>query len=187
MVTIFDLIFKDILQISPTIISKYPALQDQILYLIFIPHVLLLLFVYALSIGIVGRIVKEHRGLRYLVGLAAYAFIILGGWYGSFLIPLFVNFFMIGVILALIVFFVSIIVHPARGPSIFKFFGLIGGYAGKRRTESKKEDTLRKRLEVIDDQLTDLQATADPNNQWVQFRMSQLKEEKKTIEKELEE
>ncbi len=79
--------FMDILagffNISPELISKY-AMQGpiyQIFYLFFFPSLFILLFIYILtSRGILGL----HKGIKLLVSVAVYAFIILNGWYDYF-------------------------------------------------------------------------------------------------------
>lgn len=66
---LISLILNDILKISPTLLSKYYTPQDQVIYLILIPSVVLFLFLYAFSKQIVGRIVGEHPGFEYLVSI----------------------------------------------------------------------------------------------------------------------
>jgi len=78
---IFQLLV-DILKISPQLVNEY-AVQGplyQIFYLFFFPALFIIVFIFILS-----RIVMpEHKGLRLLIALAVYAFIILQGYYNFF-------------------------------------------------------------------------------------------------------
>ncbi len=46
-------------------------------YFLLFPSVFIILFIYFLS----GRIISEHKGLRVLVGISAFIFVIISGWY----------------------------------------------------------------------------------------------------------
>lgn len=46
-------------------------------YFLLFPAVFIILFIYWLS----GRVISEHKGLRVLVGISAFIFIIISGWY----------------------------------------------------------------------------------------------------------
>jgi len=187
MASLFDLIFITILKINPQFVAQYTTLQDQILYLLFIPHVILLLFIYFLAVGIVGRVIGVHRGMQYLISIAVYVYVVLSGLYGNTLVPLFINWFIIAIVLGLALFLISIVIHPGRGPSLVKFAKEFGEVVGAKTTgKAKKEEELMKRLEVINDTLKTLkeQQKAQPS-EYVSFRIAQLEEEKKTIEKEL--
>lgn len=145
-VNLFNLIFTQILKISPSLISKYANIQDQVLNLILIPHVILFLFIYAFSIGIVARITGGHKGFSTLVGIISYIYIVWNGWYGTFLIPLLNAWFMIALIFGLILFLVTVIVHPARGAALTKLGGEAGKMAGKKIGETINKD---KKLEIL--------------------------------------
>ena len=82
-----NLIFSQILKIDPSTIYKYTNVQDQILYLLLIPHIILFLFIYAFSIGIVARVIGGHVGFSRMMGIVAYIYIVWAGWYGM-LVPL---------------------------------------------------------------------------------------------------
>jgi len=75
------LLFKDILKMY-----SYPAapfsgtiLNDLVMFFL-IPTIFIILVIYMAM----GRLVAGHPGLRLLVGLGAYLFIIFGGYYGVF-------------------------------------------------------------------------------------------------------
>jgi len=184
MASLFDLIFTTILRINPQFVAQYTTLQDQILYLLFIPHVILLLFIYFLAVGVVGRVVGQHRGMQYLVSLAVYAYVILSGLYGNTLVPLFVNWFIIAIGIGLIVFLISIVIHPARGRQLLGFASTLGKSVGELTVgKAKKVEELEKRLHEIDKEIADLQR--EPQSEYKAFKLDRLKEEKKIIEKEL--
>ena len=87
--SIIQILFFDILKVSSSSMAEYSTPTDQLVFLFFIPHVVLFLFIYGFSAGIVGRIVSGHRGLQYLLGIAVYLYIIMTGMYGQTLLPLF--------------------------------------------------------------------------------------------------
>jgi hypothetical protein len=140
-VDLFRLIFEQILKINPSIISKYPLVQDKVIYLILIPHVLLFLFLVAFSKGTVGRVSGDNKGLQYLTSLISYIYIVYSGWYGN-LIPLFLGWLWIALALALFLFFVSIIWHPAATPSGAKMLGAVAKEAGKKLSKDKELEKL---------------------------------------------
>ena len=152
-VDLFNLIFQQILKISPSLMYNYSTVQDQILYLILIPHVLLFLFLFAFSKGIVGRFVSEHRGLQYLTGLVAYIYIVYAGWYGSFLVPLMMGWFTIALILGIFLFLISIIWHPAAAATGGKLLGDITQEAGKRAGRGKQKKAIDDQIKLIDKQI----------------------------------
>lgn len=84
MVDIGSILFVDLLQIS-----QYPGMpftgniiQDLIMFF-FVPTVFLVLTIYI----IVGRIVHHgHKGLRLLLGIAVYLFVIAGGYFSFFVL-----------------------------------------------------------------------------------------------------
>ena len=111
---LFNLVFREILKISPTLLSRYTTVQDQIIYLILIPMVILFLFIVAFSRQIVGRIVGEHRGFQYLVSIIVFIYLVYNGTFGTLLVPLFIGWLNIAIVLSLIVFVVSVVMHPAN-------------------------------------------------------------------------
>ncbi len=82
-ISIPQIVWK-ILNISPQILSQYRTVQDQLLWLIFIPSLVVIFFIYWFA----STISSGHKGFRNLFGLAAYVTLILTGWYGR-LIPIF--------------------------------------------------------------------------------------------------
>ena len=90
---IIEFILQDLLKIAPHIIRDYSAVQDQLVFLILIPHVVLLLFVYIFADSISRMAIAGptgHRGFKVLIGVAAYLTIMMTGWYGEILLPIFI-------------------------------------------------------------------------------------------------
>ncbi|MBU3904582.1 MAG: hypothetical protein KJ906_00325 [Nanoarchaeota archaeon] len=186
---VFTLIFETLLKIDPSIIAKYTTVPDQLLYLILIPHVILLMFIYAVSKGTVLRIVGEHKGFSYLFQIITYIFIVWGGWYGSILIPLLTGWFTIVLVLAFIVFFISVIWHPAAGKVtsglISKGFESVGKKANKGKEIDALEDQLtytRKTLKRLDD---DMRAAKIANDRRTMATLKALYSQKLDEEQQL--
>jgi len=143
---IFQLVFQDILKISSTILYRYATFQDQIFYLIFLPHVVLFLFLFGF-----GRILAPEtgsKGLRYLVMATAYIFIVYQGWYGQILIPLFQTWFTIMLGFSLAIFLISRIIHPYTAKEISKHVGgAVGKEVGKHLGKGKELQALQDELD----------------------------------------
>ena len=82
-ISIPQIVWK-ILNITPQILSQYRTVQDQLLWLIFIPSLAMIFFIYWFA----STVSLGHKGFRNLFGVAAYLTLILTGWYGR-LIPIF--------------------------------------------------------------------------------------------------
>lgn len=192
MVDIFTLIFQEILQISPRLISQYSTLQDQLLYLILVPHVVLFLFIIAFSRGIVSRVIGDHPGFNYLFSITAYLVIVLAGWYGTFLVPLLITWFYIGLILAFILFGITLVINPSRTEPIMKFFEQTGKLAGKGSAEAQEREFLEKEIAKIDHQLRDarnklrrIHDLESPAYDYASMKVLELEEKKSELEAEL--
>jgi hypothetical protein len=108
-IDISRLIFEQILRIDPALLYRYATIQDQLLYLIFIPHVILLLFLWSFGYWIAGR---GHPGIRILISLAGYIYLVWAGWYGTLLVPIIIAWFPL-LLLAMFAFFIiSRVLHP---------------------------------------------------------------------------
>jgi len=72
----------DILKINQNLVSEYASQGplSQMFYLFVFPTIFLVVFVYILT----SRWMGEHRGLKILISVAVYAFIILQGYYSFF-------------------------------------------------------------------------------------------------------
>ncbi|MEM7820864.1 MAG: hypothetical protein QW751_01525 [Candidatus Aenigmatarchaeota archaeon] len=80
-IDLYSLIFETILRIDPYTLSRYTTIQDQLLWLLLIPHAILLLFLMGFGRGIAGG----HKGMGYIISIIAYLFFIWSGIYGTFL------------------------------------------------------------------------------------------------------
>ena len=184
---IFTLIFETLLKIDPSIIADYTTVPDQLLYLILIPHVILLMFIYAVSKGTVMRIVGDHKGFNYLFQIITYIFIVWGGWYGSILIPLLTGWFTIVLILAFVVFFVSVIWHPAAGKVTGQLISKGFEGVGKRATKNKQIDKLQDRLDKVNRRIGQLTPTAASGDPTARVLLAQKKDERDQLESAIEE
>lgn len=148
-VDLFKLIFEEILKISPQLMFKYTTLPQQLLHLIFLPHVILFLFLF----GFGWMLAPEHRGFRYLLALAAYIFVVMQGWYGTFLIPLLESWFMIMLVFGLFLFFGSKIFHPLTAK---KIGSRVAPAIGKALAKKKEIERLEDELKFVRDRMRDL-------------------------------
>lgn len=190
------LIFETLLKIDPNTIAQYTTIQDQIIFLLLIPHIILFLFIYAFSASVVGRVVGAHRGLRNLIGVAAYVFIVSAGWYGGILIPLFITWFQILLVIAFVVFFISIIFHPARIGPLTDLAGKLG--VGESKEEKEREYTIQElkselnaaksELAIVSSTFNRESAKSNPDSKMLQYykmEASQLERKISRLESEL--
>ncbi len=169
-IDLFNLIFTQILKIDPTLITRYTTLQDQILYLILIPHVIVLLFLYSFAQLISGG----HKGFRNLLGIVGYLFLIIAGWYGKFLVPIFITWFQILLVITAIFFIGSRIIHPARMTEIFQVGSKIYEKAGEK---GKAREELYNEKKALDQQIAELKRLAagqPPNSPQQQYLYAQI-------------
>jgi len=178
-------VLVDILRFTNDVLSRYATTQDRLLFLIFIPHVVLILFIwlFADSISRMGGFI--HTGIRALAAIAVYITIIFTGWYGGILAPLFANLWQMMVIFALIMFVGSRFIHPARAK---EFMGL-GKFVGEKITEKgnvKKKlehraETVRRMIQQIRRQ----QPTTAQGRQYQEMQLAQLRAELAELEAEI--
>ena len=175
-----QLIFETILRIDPSLLTKYTTMQDQILYLIFIPHIILFIFIFSFMTVLGG----VHRGLRYLVGIGAYAFIIIGGWYGDPLTGLFIIWWQVLLVLAIIFFIGSKFIHPTR---VTEIFGIGKKITGKLTEKSKLSKKLEKQIRSINRQIEAVEAKyrGKPMPALVRREINELVRRKAELEAEL--
>jgi len=188
-VDLIDLLFREILKIDPLTLSKYINLQDQVLYLFLIPHVILFLFLYAFSFGIVTRITGPHKGFSYLVGLVSYIYIVYAGWYGR-LIVWFLGWMYIALGLAFFLFFVSIIWHPAATTAGMKLMGEVGKTIAKKTAKEHEKKALEEELDSIKKQIAELEAERNmpretQSKAYIEMQLANLKAQKRAIESKL--
>lgn len=146
---LFNLIFTQILKISPTLLSRYTTLQDQVLHLIFLPTIILFIFLF----GFGYMVIPENKGLRYLVMIVSYIFIIMQGWYGTFLVPLLEGWFMITLIIGLFLFFMTRILHPATAQKLGMAASALAKDVGKNMGKEKQIEKLAEELVSVQKQM----------------------------------
>ena len=145
-INLFQIIFEEYLKISSDLISRYPTIQDQLLYLILIPHVVLLLFLF----GFGQTFIHEHKGLRFLTTITAYIFILWAGWYGTFLVPLTIGWFYILLGIGFVFFFVGRVIHPSRASELFALSKAVGE---KITEKSKKANVYEDEIDSLTAQI----------------------------------
>jgi hypothetical protein len=188
---LFNLVFNEILKISPTLLSKYATIQDQVIYLILIPTVVLFLFIFAFAKGIVGRIVGEHRGFEYLVSIVTYIYLVYSGIFGTTLVPIFITWLNIAIVVALIFFVMSVVIHPARGPALMRTAEAIGKSAGKLGEKEKQKRAIEEEIDSIKKQIAVLESQAnstgitDSARSYIQSQIANLKARKADLESKL--
>ena len=187
-IELFNLIFQEILKISPNVLYKYTLIQDQIIYLIFIPHVVLFLFLWSFGQIVVPSLGGAgHSGLRYLVVAAAYIFIVYQGWYGTFLIPLLQTWFTMMLIFGLFLFLVTRFFHPYTARKMGRGLGgAVGQSIGKQLGKGKAVEELEERLKFVRKQINDLKGrrAGNPSAEYQYNRYIEEEEElKKAIKK----
>lgn len=151
---IYNLVFQVVLRIDPATLAKYTTVQDQLLYLILIPHAILLLFLMGFGRGIAAG----HKGMGYVISIIVYLFFIWGGWYGTFLVPLTTAFWYILLIIGLFLFFISRIIHPATAGAMIGLAAKLGEKIGAKTTGAAAEKReMQKQLAIVKHQIVQLQ------------------------------
>ena len=181
-IDLMNLIFVEILKISPSLLSQYYTIQDRIIHLLFLPHVILFLFLYGFGLMIVPP-PEGNRGLRYLIVLAAYIVIIYQGWYGSFLIPLLQTWFYIMLFFGLFLFLVAKIFHPLTARKLGGAGTAIGQSIGNSMSKGKKIEALEDELKFVNQRISKLKCKS--NNVQAQFELESYERQKHELKKEI--
>ncbi len=188
-IDIITLVFEQILRIDPSVMFKYATTQDQLLYLLFIPHIVLLMFIAAFSKSVVSRMLGAHTGFKYLVSIAIYIFFILSGWYGR-LTGILVNWLLVSLLIAFVIFMMSILWHPSATGMGLKLAGEVGGLIGKATVgKSKAIKTLKKELEIVDASIERHErahVTTPEARAYNEMQIQMLEEKKAVLEKKIE-
>jgi len=141
---IYDIIFKTILQLPMCIGgSGWGCITGDIshdfIYGLFIPHVVLILFLFVATRGL------GHKGLETLLGIGVYVFIIYSGFY-PFFATLTLMWLVISLFIAGFYFFWGRVIHPTRSKELFK----LGFLQAKNKAERRKtEQALRSDIEYL--------------------------------------
>jgi hypothetical protein len=152
---IFNLVFNDILKINPTLLYKYTTPADQALYLILIPSVFLLLFVWTFGYWIMG---SKGKGLRILISVVAYIYIVYSGFYGSFVAPMILAWFPITIVLYFVFFIMTKIFHPMN---VVPASNVVSAVFKKATDKSKDIDSTEKSIELLHKKIKQLEAMQD--------------------------
>jgi len=150
---LITIIFENILKIDPTLLSKYVSVEDQIIFLIFIPHIVLFLFIF----GFMRVMAPGHKGLQYLVAIASYVYLLSQGIYGKILIPLFNTYLTVSIFLGLGFFVLSrLFFHPAQASEVAS---VARAAASKLTERGKKEKHLEAEIRSLTRQIDNIEAT----------------------------
>jgi len=179
-VDLFNLIFNEILKIGPTLLYKYTTIQEQVFHLILLPHVILFLFLF----GFGWAIIPENKGLRYLVMIVAYIFVVMQGWYGTFLVPLLEVWFWISLAFGLFLFFITRIIHPTTAQRLGGAAGKLARDLGKSMGKEKQIEKLEEELEYIRKEMREHKPHIEDNPGAAQV-YAQLKQREFEIKKKI--
>ncbi len=180
-VDLTNLIFREILKISPTLMSRYFTLQDQVLYLILIPSVIIILFIWTFGYWIVG---SAHRGLRLLISMIAYIYIVYSGWYGSFIIPIILAWFPMVLLSFFLFFIMTRIFHPLNISGASKIISA-GFEKGSRKGRDIKK--LEHKIDMVQRKITKTrqqEASAQDNETRARLRRVRIALEHKKMDLE---
>lgn len=189
-INLFQIIFTEFLKISPDLLSKYPTIQDQLLYLILIPHAVLLLFIFSFGYWFVGF---AHKGIRLVISLVAYIYLVWAGWYGTLVVPIVNAFLPLLIISWFLLFMFSRVFHPLNLPGAS---GVIKGASDKIKSsiqKSKDREKAEKELSIVKSRIVYLtkqleKAEHDKNEKLeieYAYQIGKLEDEKRRLELEL--
>ena len=148
---LMTLIFTQILKISPSLMAQYPSIQDKLIYLILIPHVILIMFIAIFSdiFSVSLRRGTVHGTIKYLVAIVTYIFIIYSGWYGGFFVAIANAWFIILLIFGVIGFFLIRIVPPQMMVGLGGVAAKLGENVGKNLSKEKAREKLEEELKAL--------------------------------------
>ena len=150
-IDIGEFLFKGILKMY-----EYPAapfsgiiINDLVMFFL-IPTIFIILILYMA----IGRLVAGHAGLRLLVGLGAYLFIIFGGYYGVFARIAGPYFIFLIFVLGLFYFFIE---HFSRRPAYSSGGGYKESGGGFEQAEKKADESWWREIKDIDNKIRKLE------------------------------
>ncbi len=152
-------IFYSIFKILPETVYKYSSLGDRLLYLIVIPHLILLLLLWE----IVDWMIGAHTKFKKLFLIVLYVFFIYSGWYGTWFVSLSVIYWYYMVVAYVGIFFLKRFFQYSK---IFTatYYGFSWGrkiresFEKKMKSQKSKVKELEKKLKDINRQLQSLGA-----------------------------
>jgi len=168
-------VLVQILKISSETLGKYTTVQDRLLWLIFIPQILLLIFIWLFADNMAKMGGGTHTGIRTLVAIAAYITIIFTGWYGMYIVPIFAAIWQLILGLALITFVAARFIQPARAKEFMTAGRVLGEKSGekakiRKALEHELESTKRMEREVQQMPVRSQEGQASKDMQLVQIR-----------------
>jgi hypothetical protein len=118
MADIFEMLV-DILKINQNLVYEYSSQGAlyQLFYLILFPTLFIVIFIWILS----NKVMSQHKGLRLLLAVGVYAFIILQGYYSWFV--MFSKYWLFGLIVLGFLYMIS-----------YRGGGIMGGGGAKPKT-----------------------------------------------------
>lgn len=142
-----ELVLKTILKVPEcTGTNQYGCvtgiLQHDLLFALFVPHVILLLYLYLISRG--TYIFRDNKALGTLFGLAVYITLVYTGWYGI-LASWLIWWLAITVVFSFGYFFLTKIFAPAETGARYAL-----GREWGRRSEERREERTEREREVRD-------------------------------------
>jgi hypothetical protein len=180
---IVEFILMDLLQISSDLLRDYSSTQEQLLYLFLIPHAVLLLFVYMFAGSISSMAIRgpqPHKGFRVLFGIVAYITIIFSGWYGNLLVPIFILWWQMALVVALILFSMSkLFIDPASLQDVAKAGAAVSSKLGEKGRSKKK---IQKELRLVNEQITRVTPLAATGNFTHQNELARLEAKRAQLE-----
>jgi hypothetical protein len=182
---IIEFVLMDLLRISTDLLRDYSSTQEQLVYLILIPHAVMFLFIFIFADGLSRMAVPgpdAHRGFKVLFGIIAYITLIFTGWYGTILLPIFIVWWKIVLISALVLFSLNAIMHSSMIAGLTRVAASAGGSLTKGAKERK---VITKRLRVVEEQLTRIGPLAAGGGYMYTAELSRLQAEKAKLEAEL--
>ncbi|MDD5416537.1 MAG: hypothetical protein PHU12_01020 [Candidatus Aenigmarchaeota archaeon] len=187
-IDILTLILETLLKIDTNLIYQYSSIQDQLFYLILIPHVVILMFLWMFGYAVV----PSHKGIRYLFTLITYMYIIWSGWYGSWMIPIINAWFPIMIGGMFLFFIIAKVIHPDVAGAVGGLVKEAGSRIKNIGSKDKEIDKIYRKIGQLEKDKKKVIAEhgGDTDNLAVKYRIenieSQISELKRAI-KEIEE
>ncbi len=169
------LILEQILRVDPGLIGQYPLVQDKLLWLVLVPHIVVFLFLFSFA----AWLSPKHTGLRRVLAIGGYLALVLAGWYGSFIVPLVKAWFIILLVAGFLFFLVSKIFPPTTVKAATGILGEAVGLATKGSKERRQLEidinTLRRTIASLERKAADT-VEAGGDDAHIRAKISDLEE-----------
>lgn len=150
-----DIIFNNLLKLDPSLLYKYSTVTDQAFYLLLIPSVFILLFVWTFGHWFVGN---SHNGLRIMISIIAYIYVVYSGWYGSFMVGLILAWFPIILISYFGFFIITKILHPSNVDGLNKVMDAGFKKISDANENNKKIEQTENNIELLNKKIRDMES-----------------------------